>query len=277
MAGIRRRRRRLAVNSDRTLQTAAPLTKRHAAGLPHAALDARGDFAKVRVARRELGKGVGDANHGPAVKDVVGQALVLHPRAVDEPVLVVFAKPVRGAVRLARRGRQRRAHARARRRLAAGARPTAQRTRAGKHGALQAQPRNCAAQICADIASRISALRGSGAGVGPAHGKCASIRVFLKQASVRRVGAASRALRRSRSTRCALACTVLGTVRSVGQRQCLSARASRWGSLLGAHYLKGGCCLSRSSLQGFEPARAPAASASARASRQASRRSAAPL
>jgi hypothetical protein len=38
--------------------------------------------------------------------------------------------------------------------------------------------------MCADTASRISALRGSGAGVGPAHGKCASI--ILKQASVRR-------------------------------------------------------------------------------------------
>src|SRR5215211_691433 len=45
-----------------------------------------GKHAEVRVARRELGPRVADADDRPAVELVLRHAAVLHPAAVDEPV-----------------------------------------------------------------------------------------------------------------------------------------------------------------------------------------------
>ena len=56
-----------------------------------------GELAEVRVARRGLRPGVADADDRPAVELVVRDALVLHPRAVDERVAVVAAEPGRAS------------------------------------------------------------------------------------------------------------------------------------------------------------------------------------
>src|SRR4029077_14487334 len=49
------------------------------------------------IARRQLGPGVADADHRPAVEEVGGQPLVLHPAAVAEAVAVGVAEPRRAA------------------------------------------------------------------------------------------------------------------------------------------------------------------------------------
>ncbi len=76
---------------------------REAARLVDAALDVLGDLEEVRVAGREFGPGVADADDGAAVELMVGDALVLHPAAVHEAVLVGRAEPFGGA-EFARRG-----------------------------------------------------------------------------------------------------------------------------------------------------------------------------
>jgi hypothetical protein len=76
----------LAVREHRELD-------RETAGFIHAALDVLGDLAKVRVARRQLRPGVADADDRLALEFVVGNALVLHPAAVHEAVLVGMAEP----------------------------------------------------------------------------------------------------------------------------------------------------------------------------------------
>ena len=75
------RRFDLAVREHRELD-------REAAGLADAALDVLGELAEVRVAGRELGPGVADADDRPAVEQVGREALVLHPAAVHEAVAV---------------------------------------------------------------------------------------------------------------------------------------------------------------------------------------------
>ena len=70
-----------------------------AARFPDAALDVLGELAEVRVARRQFRPGVADADDRPPVEDVLGQALVPHPAAMDEAVLVVLAEPGGGSVR----------------------------------------------------------------------------------------------------------------------------------------------------------------------------------
>jgi hypothetical protein len=56
-----------------------------------------GELAEVRVAGRQLAPGVADADDGLALELVVGDALVLHPAAVHEAVLVLGAEPLGGA------------------------------------------------------------------------------------------------------------------------------------------------------------------------------------
>src|SRR6188768_3049972 len=51
----------------------------------------------MRVAGRRLGPRVADADDRPPVELIVRNALVLHPRAVDERVAVVTAEPFGGA------------------------------------------------------------------------------------------------------------------------------------------------------------------------------------
>src|SRR5207247_877758 len=63
-------------------------------GLPDSALHRFGQPAQVRVARGELGPGVADADHRPAVEHFVGEALRAHPGPVDEPVPVLLTEPV---------------------------------------------------------------------------------------------------------------------------------------------------------------------------------------
>jgi hypothetical protein len=67
--------------------------EREATGLVHAVLDVLGEVTEVRVARRELRPRVADADDRPAVEDVIGMALVLHPAAMDEGVAVGAGEP----------------------------------------------------------------------------------------------------------------------------------------------------------------------------------------
>src|SRR5213078_1146176 len=53
--------------------------------------------AEMRVARRELGPGVADADHRAAVELVVRHAAVLHPAAIDEAVDVLAPEPLDAA------------------------------------------------------------------------------------------------------------------------------------------------------------------------------------
>ena len=70
---------------------------REATGLDHAAFDVLGDLAEMRVARGQLRPGVADADDRLAMELMVGNALVLHPAAVHEAVLVGGTKPLGGA------------------------------------------------------------------------------------------------------------------------------------------------------------------------------------
>jgi hypothetical protein len=67
--------------------------ERKPAGLEHARLDVLSQLAEVRVARRHLRPGVADADHRLADEKVVREALVLHPRAVDEVVALATVEP----------------------------------------------------------------------------------------------------------------------------------------------------------------------------------------
>ena len=67
--------------------------EREAAHLIDAPLDVLGDLAEVRVARRQLGPRVADADDRPAVEQVARQALVLHPAAVRKAVAVCVPEP----------------------------------------------------------------------------------------------------------------------------------------------------------------------------------------
>src|SRR4029079_12053554 len=60
-----------------------------------------GERAEVRIARRELGVRVADADDGAAIELVVGYAAILHPRAVDEAHLAFAAEPFLAAAALA--------------------------------------------------------------------------------------------------------------------------------------------------------------------------------
>jgi hypothetical protein len=71
--------------------------EREAARLQHPALDALGQVAEVRVARRHLAPGVADADDRTPVEQVVRQALVLHPRSMHHAVAVGLAEPLGAA------------------------------------------------------------------------------------------------------------------------------------------------------------------------------------
>jgi hypothetical protein len=68
--------------------------QRQPARLQDAGLDVLDQAAEMRVAGRELGEGVADADHRAAVEGIVGQAVVLHPASVDEGVLARATEPV---------------------------------------------------------------------------------------------------------------------------------------------------------------------------------------
>ncbi len=68
-----------------------------ATGLDHAAFDVLGNLAEMRVTRSQFRPGVADADDRLAMELVVGDALILHPAAVHEAVLVGRAKPLGGA------------------------------------------------------------------------------------------------------------------------------------------------------------------------------------
>ena len=76
----------LAVGEDGELH-------REAAGLQHAAFHVLGELAEVGVAGRQLRPRVADADDGLALEFVIRDALVLHPAAVHEAVLVGGAEP----------------------------------------------------------------------------------------------------------------------------------------------------------------------------------------
>ena len=67
---------------------------RETTGFQDAALDVFGQLAEMRIARGQLGPGIADANDGLAMKLVVRYALVFHPAAVHEAVLVLRAEPL---------------------------------------------------------------------------------------------------------------------------------------------------------------------------------------
>src|SRR6185503_6797907 len=67
---------------------------REAARREHPALHRLRHLPQVRVAVGQLGPGVGDADHRPAVEHQLAEALGLDPRAVGEAVEVLLAEPV---------------------------------------------------------------------------------------------------------------------------------------------------------------------------------------
>ncbi|MNL06199.1 hypothetical protein D3C87_1268310 [compost metagenome] len=81
---------RFAVGEHRKLHREAP-------GFDYPALDVLRNLAEVRVARGQFRPGVADADDRLAMELVVGDALILHPAAVHEAVLVGGAKPLGGA------------------------------------------------------------------------------------------------------------------------------------------------------------------------------------
>jgi len=85
-----RPQQRLAQGHHRELE-------REAAGLEHAVLHVLGDRAEVRIAGRELRIGIADADDGPAVELVVGNAAVLQPRAIDVAHLALAPEPLGAA------------------------------------------------------------------------------------------------------------------------------------------------------------------------------------
>src|SRR6266850_519673 len=82
-----RTQQRLAERHDWELERKAP-------GLGDALAHVVGEDAEVRVARRQLGPGIADADHRAAVEHVVRHAAVLHPAAIDEPVDVLAREPL---------------------------------------------------------------------------------------------------------------------------------------------------------------------------------------
>src|SRR6185369_10794313 len=78
--------------------------ERETARLPHADLHLLGEGAEMRVAGRELGVGVADADDRTAVELVVGDAAVLHPRAVDVAHLALAPEPLLAAAAFFRCG-----------------------------------------------------------------------------------------------------------------------------------------------------------------------------
>src|SRR4030095_17020420 len=68
--------------------------QREPAGRQHPALHRLRHLTEVRVAVGQLGPGVGDTDHRPAVEHQLAEALRLDPRAVGEAVQVLLAAPV---------------------------------------------------------------------------------------------------------------------------------------------------------------------------------------
>ena len=80
------RRLRFAGREHRELE-------REAAGLVDPALDPLGELAEVGVAGGELGEGVADPDHRPAVEQIGREPLVLHPAAMQETVPIRMPEP----------------------------------------------------------------------------------------------------------------------------------------------------------------------------------------
>ncbi len=70
---------------------------REAAGFMDAALDVLGQLAEMRIAGRQFRPGVANTDDRPAIEFMIGNALVFHPAAVHEAVLVGGAEPLGGA------------------------------------------------------------------------------------------------------------------------------------------------------------------------------------
>ncbi len=67
--------------------------EREAACLPDASLDRISDASQMRVARRQLGPAVGDADNGPSVKYLPWEPLRLQPGPVDHPRSALSTEP----------------------------------------------------------------------------------------------------------------------------------------------------------------------------------------
>ncbi len=100
--------------------------EREAARVQHAQLHVLGERAEMRVAGRELGIGVADADDRPAVELVLGDAAVLHPPAIDEAHLALAPEPLLAATA-----------------FAAGHARDSPRGRGASHGALAFHRRLC--------------------------------------------------------------------------------------------------------------------------------------
>src|SRR5205823_11645083 len=66
---------------------------RETSAVEHAVANVLRELAEMRIARRRLRPRVANADHGPAIELIVRNALVFHPRAVDETIAVVAAEP----------------------------------------------------------------------------------------------------------------------------------------------------------------------------------------
>ena len=81
---------RLAIGKDRKLHGIA-------AGFKHALFHMLGDLAEMCVAGGQLRPGVANADDRFSLKFVIRNALILHPAAVHEAVLIGGAEPLSGA------------------------------------------------------------------------------------------------------------------------------------------------------------------------------------
>src|SRR4029078_12748040 len=63
------------------------------------ALDSVGNQPEVSIARDQFRPGVANSDHRPAIEQVGGKALVLHPRTMNESIFILEAKPVSGTER----------------------------------------------------------------------------------------------------------------------------------------------------------------------------------
>ena len=63
------------------------------ARLENPTLHPLGQFSKMRVTRSQFRPGVADPDYWPAIELVIGNALILHPTAMIESILVGLAKP----------------------------------------------------------------------------------------------------------------------------------------------------------------------------------------
>jgi hypothetical protein len=82
---------------DRLAERHGRKLEREAAGHQDTPFDRLGHGAQVGVARRQFRPAVGDADHGPPIEELIGEAFVADPRTMEKTLSSFRRKPVRAA------------------------------------------------------------------------------------------------------------------------------------------------------------------------------------